>query len=137
MIESFTPLGEGTFGSVYKAVNPYDNVKQIHLFSLANFQNSFVAIKIFKQCYNRYLVLNEITILRDLDHPNIIQFFKAYQYKGCIAAALEYVDGITLKTLIKNQKLSETVIATIAYKVKIRSNDANICIACNCFVLFE
>ena len=57
----------------------------------------------------------EIDILRAIQHPNVVKFYDSGEDKGRLFVAMEYIDGLELKSIIERHgALSATVAATIA-----------------------
>lgn len=65
-----TTIGEGGFGSVYKAKEKETGalraIKKIPLEKIINYQS----------------IINEVTALKNLDHPNIIKLYEVYEDEG-------------------------------------------------------
>jgi calcium/calmodulin-dependent protein kinase I len=60
-------------------------------------------------------LVNEIKIMRILDHPNIIKLHKVYESKNYVKLILDYCPhGNLLKRLLKRQHLSEDVTKSLA-----------------------
>ena len=98
-------LGTGSFGSVYEAENII-------------FQNS-VAMKIINRTDNdldEKEILNEINILKQLSHPNIVKIFEFYITKAHYYIVTEYCKYGELFSYIKN-KYSERQLAVLFYQV--------------------
>ena len=98
-------LGTGSFGSVYEAENII-------------FQNS-VAMKIINRTDNdldEKEILNEINILKQLSHPNIVKIFEFYITKAHYYIVTEYCKYGELFSYIKN-KYSERQLALLFYQV--------------------
>ena len=74
-------LGRGSFGKVYKVThegNPYALKKiRIHDLSLKKQQSS----------------LTEVSILKDLPHPNVIKYYSSFQERGSLYIVMEYAEG--------------------------------------------
>ncbi len=72
-------------------------------------------MKIYKNVFiqnnkNKLLIEKEISILKEISHPNIIKFIDKIYSNSKIYLILEYAKGITLKSYMKNQpnqKLNE------------------------------
>lgn len=62
---------------------------------------------------------NEITIMKSMDHKNIVQLYEVYMFKGRIFMIMEYLDGGCLTPLVEHLKpdIPETVIAYILREV--------------------
>lgn len=75
------PIGEGSFGVVYKGVEKNTNI-----------------VRAIKQIFNENITnydgfMTEVSALKTLDHPNVVKLFEVYQDKTCVFLVLEYLDG--------------------------------------------
>ena len=104
--EILSKLGSGSFGSVYLARNKYTNEK--------------VALKQIKKSSANLLsdgeITDEIEILKNLDHPDIVRIIESFNTKNSYILITEYCEGGELFDQVKNQ-LSETQIAVIFKQV--------------------
>lgn len=85
-------LGVGSFGKVFMTTNKHD----------PNFK---VAIKVLdkeKLKGNLDLVVQEISALNKLDHPNIVKYFETYNDVKYIYLVMEYIQGMPLFDKITN-----------------------------------
>ena len=75
------PIGEGSFGVVYKVKEKSTNlvraVKQIFNENITNYDG----------------FMTEVSALKTLDHPHVVKLFEVYQDKTCVFLVLEYLDG--------------------------------------------
>jgi calcium-dependent protein kinase len=79
-------LGSGAFGSVYKTAN------------IAN-PKHFVAIKVLNKknmAENLAYVMEEVSILNTLDHPNIVKYYETYDDNKYVYLVMEYISGMQL-----------------------------------------
>ena len=68
----------------------------------------------------KYLIEKEISLMKEIYHPNIIKFIKKIKIESTNYIIMEYVNGITLSTFIKNQpnkKLNEITAKRILYQL--------------------
>jgi len=69
--------------------------------------NFKVAIKVMdkeKLGSNLNLIMDEVTTLNDLDHPNIVKYFETYNDHKYIYLVMEYIKGKQLFDKITNQQ---------------------------------
>ncbi len=97
-------LGKGGYGEVKKVVH--------------RLTNDIRAMKIIKKdkCDKDYLttLTNEIKILKQLDHPNIVNLYEIYQDSTNIYLITEYLEGGELFDLIlKSKHFNECIAAKI------------------------
>ena len=95
-------LGAGSFGNVYLAKNKFTGEK--------------VAMKVIKKSTANLLsdgeIKDEIEILKNLDHPDIVRIIESFNTNDAYLLVTEYCEGGELFDQVKNQ-LSETQIAVI------------------------
>jgi len=105
-------VGQGKFGVVYKAESK-SNPDQLF------------AIKIVK-CINaedKKLIMDEVKILKDLDHPNIIKYYEAIEEDPYVFIVTEYCSGGELLERISGKTvLGESDAAEITSKVLMALN---------------
>lgn len=80
--ENFMKIGEGSTGIVYIATERFNNNKQ-------------VAIKIMDLTaqQRRELLFNEVVIMRDYHHPNIVEMYDSYLVENELWVIMEYLEG--------------------------------------------
>lgn len=92
--QALKKIGKGTFGSVYKVkdkdTNFYYAIKKMN-----NFEEHYSCID--------STTLREISILKNLSHPNIIKMVSSTYYEKGIEMCLEYCNTDLLKFMKKNQ----------------------------------
>lgn len=82
------PLGMGASASVYLVQNLQMNRQE--------------ALKICADTEeNRQTLLEEIQVLKRLNHPMLPEFYEWFQEDGCLCMAMEYVEGITLERYLR------------------------------------
>ena len=99
-------VGQGASGIVYLA-RPLDP-------RMSKYR--YVAIKQIELSLQprKELIVNEITVMRESQHPNIVNFLEAYlRTPNDLWVVMEYMEGGSLTDIIDNNKLSEVQIATI------------------------
>lgn len=96
-------LGRGTYGIVYLA--------QVHS------TNEYLAIKVLFQDLEinglSPLALREVSILKDLDHANIVTLREVVTTPERLYLIFEYLEG-DLRTLLSNFTLSESEVKIVA-----------------------
>ncbi|MFT7802321.1 myosin light chain kinase 2, skeletal/cardiac muscle-like [Arapaima gigas] len=90
-------LGGGRFGQVHKCIENSSGL---------TFAAKVIKAKSQKE---KELVKNEILVMNQLDHANLIQLYAAYESRNDIILVLEYVDGGELfdRIIDENYKLTE------------------------------
>jgi serine/threonine protein kinase len=99
--------GEGSTGMVYAA-----NDMQAP-------QNNLVAIKkmnLHKQ-QRRELLFNEVAIMRDYKHKNIVDTFGSYLVDDELWVVMEYLAGGALTDIVTKTRMDENQIATVCKSV--------------------
>ncbi|CAL9735902.1 serine/threonine-protein kinase Ste20p [Monosporozyma servazzii] len=98
-------IGQGASGGVYTA-NETDN-------------NESVAIKqmnLEKQP-KKELIINEIIVMKESKHPNIVNFIDSYLIKPDLWVIMEYMEGGSLTDVVTHCILNEAQIATVCREV--------------------
>ncbi|KAI8971524.1 kinase-like domain-containing protein [Mycotypha africana] len=94
-------IGQGASGSVYLANHINDNTK--------------VAIKqmeLSKQS-RLDLIVNEIMIMKESHHNNIVNFLDSFLVRGDLWVVMEFMEGGALTDVIENNEMTEEQIATV------------------------
>ena len=88
----YEEIGKGKYSTVYKVKKKLQGRKKKLL--------EYVAVKsIDKSRKNK--VLNEVKIINNLNHPNVIKFFNWYETRNHFWIIFEYCSGGDLMTLIE------------------------------------
>ncbi len=96
-------LGEGSYGCVYKVIQ-----------KKTNYLRAVKAIK--KKNVDKDEFLNEIEVLKTLDHPNIIKLFDCYFDRNFYYMVEEYCSGGDLFDYIQKEKCFNERKASIIFK---------------------
>jgi serine/threonine-protein kinase CLA4 len=59
------------------------------------------------------LIVNEIIIMRESRHPNIVNYLDSFLVKGDLWVVMEYMEGGPLTDVIAKHKMDEIQIATV------------------------
>ena len=93
--EFISMLGNGAFGKV-------------RLYRDKNYKDLLFAIKTLKKegisSYEFDLLINEVNILSNLDHPNIVKYYGAFEDDYYIHIIMEYLKGYDLYKIISQKK---------------------------------
>lgn len=102
----FVQIGEGVSGCVYKAIDSR--------------LGKLVAIKqmVIKQQASPQVLVNEISIMRESTHKNIVAFYDCYLVTDSLWVSMEFIDGGSLTDVIQfaQPKLTEPQIAFVLYE---------------------
>lgn len=85
--------------------------------------NAKVAIKQMNlaQQPRKELIVNEIMVMRESQHCNIVNFLDSYLVKNSeLWVVMEYMEGGALTDVIDNNTMTEQQIATVCYEVSRR-----------------
>ena len=63
------------------------------------------------------LIINEILVMRESSHPNIVNFKDSYLWKGDLWVVMEYMEGGSLTDVVTAHCMSEAQIAAVAREV--------------------
>ena len=65
------------------------------------------------------LIVNEILVMKESQHPNIVNFLESYLVKNTeLWVVMEYMEGGALTDIIENNTLEEDQIASISLEVR-------------------
>ncbi|KAJ3129208.1 Protein kinase [Nowakowskiella sp. JEL0407] len=94
-------VGQGASGSVY--------------FARQNATGIQVAIKqmILANQPRKELIVNEILIMKESQHPNIVNYLDSYLMKGELWVVMEYMEAGPLTDIIDNNTMTEAQIAAV------------------------
>ncbi|KAI2404454.1 Protein kinase protein rad53 [Ophidiomyces ophidiicola] len=104
-------IGKGAFATVYKLATKNDGT----LFACKELDKR----RLMKNTMLDYKVDSEMRIMRDLEHPNIVQFHDYHDHENrWIYIIMEYVGGGELSSLMSQMgKLPESMVQTIARQI--------------------
>ena len=64
------------------------------------------------------LIVNEILVMKESQHPNIVNFLESYLVKNNeLWVVMEYMEGGALTDIIENNTLEEDQISSISFEV--------------------
>lgn len=61
----------------------------------------------------RELLFNEVVIMRDYHHPNIVETYNSYLVEDELWVVMEYLEGGALTDIVTNSRMDEEQIATV------------------------
>lgn len=100
-LENFVKIGEGSTGTV----------------SIARDRNTGrqVAVKKMdlRKQQRRELLFNEVVIMRDYHHPNIVEMFDSYLVDDELWVVMEFLEGGALTDIVTHSRMDEEQIATV------------------------
>ena len=104
-LANFTKIGEGSSGVVYSA----DHVTR----------RQRVAIKTMNLArqQRRELLFNEVVVMRDCQHPNIVRMFESYLVMEELWLMMEYLEGGSLTDIVTTMLMTEEQMATVCRQV--------------------
>ncbi|XP_038132491.1 serine/threonine-protein kinase PAK 6-like [Cyprinodon tularosa] len=100
-LENFVKIGEGSTGVVCIARERHSGRQ--------------VAVKMMdvRKQQRRELLFNEVVIMRDHKHPNVVQMFRSALVEDKLWVIMEYLQGGALTHIIGETRLNEEQIATV------------------------
>ena len=103
------PLGEGSFGKVFRAYNRSD-------------KSTMVAIKVIKKAgldaEDLLSIAREVSIMQQVDHPNIVKYYETYDDVKYIYLCMELCKGGELfDEITKNEMIKENDAAKYMIKL--------------------
>ena len=90
VFEDLGLVGKGTYGEVYRA-------------TVIGSGGKMVAIKTMSLGEDDESILNEMKLLSDLDHPNIVKYYSSFEHQGSIWVVMEYC-LINLSSFLRKMK---------------------------------
>lgn len=63
------------------------------------------------------LIVNEILVMKESRHPNIVNFLESYLLRTDLWVVMEYMEGGALTDVIENNTLAEDQISSICFEV--------------------
>lgn len=98
---NFSKIGQGASGGVYtgyeKGTNRLVAIKQMNL----------------EQQPKKDLIINEILVMKDSSHPNIVNFIDSYLCTGELWVVMEYMEGGSLTDVVTFNIMTEGQIASV------------------------
>lgn len=102
---SLVKIGQGASGGVFTAYEVGSNkcvaIKQMNL----------------EQQPKKDLIINEILVMKDSKHKNIVNFMDSYLVKGDLWVVMEYMEGGSLTDVVTFNMMSEPQIAAVCREV--------------------
>ncbi|KAJ3387602.1 Protein kinase [Lobulomyces angularis] len=97
-------IGQGASGSVYVARDTQ--------------KGGMVAIKQMELSAQprKELIVNEILVMKESQHPNIVNYLDSFLVKGDLWVIMEYMEGGTLTDIIDNNTMTESQISAICFE---------------------
>ncbi|XP_011704103.1 PREDICTED: serine/threonine-protein kinase PAK mbt isoform X2 [Wasmannia auropunctata] len=100
-LENFLKIGEGSTGTVCIATDKSTNrqvaVKKMDL----------------RKQQRRELLFNEVVIMRDYHHPNIVEMYNSFLVDDELWVVMEYLEGGALTDIVTHSRMDESQIATV------------------------
>lgn len=100
-LTDFIKIGEGSTGIVCTAVEQTSGrrvaVKKMNL----------------KKQQRRELLFNEVVIMRDYHHPNIVEMYSSHLVDDELWVIMEYLEGGALTDIVTSARMDEIQIATV------------------------
>lgn len=105
MYRNLTKIGQGASGGVFTAYQVGTNrcvaIKQMNL----------------DQQPKKDLIINEILVMRESKHRNIVNFMDSFLVKGDLWVVMEYMEGGSLTDVVTFNIMSEGQIAAVSREV--------------------
>ena len=100
-LDHLVKIGEGSTGIVCIATDRRNNRR--------------VAVKKMdlRRQQRRELLFNEVVIMRDYQHPHIVQMFDSYLVEDELWVVMEFLEGGALTDIVTRTRMTETQIATV------------------------
>jgi p21-activated kinase 1 len=116
--KNLNKIGQGASGGVYTAYEVGTNrcvaIKQMNL----------------EQQPKKDLIINEILVMKDSKHKNVVNFMDSFLRQGDLWVIMEYMEGGSLTDVVTFNLMSEGQIAAVCREVCLSSSfDCLICLA--------
>jgi len=95
-------LGQGGFGSVYKVLSLVN--KKIYAMKELNLAEDENSLNVISTEDKKDYFTSEIEILKELNHPNIVKYYKTLEREQKLYIIMEYFDNGDLETYINAKK---------------------------------
>ncbi|KAG1396868.1 hypothetical protein G6F60_009370 [Rhizopus arrhizus] len=103
--KSMKKIGQGASGGVYIAYTEGSDypvaIKQMNL----------------EQQPKKELIINEILVMKESRHKNIVNFIDSYLWRGDLWVVMEYMEGGSLTDVVTNNMMMEGQIAAVCFEV--------------------
>jgi p21-activated kinase 1 len=102
---NLSKIGQGASGGVFQAIEAGSNkcvaIKQMNL----------------EQQPKKDLIINEIVVMKESKHRNIVNFMDSYLHDGDLWVVMEYMQGGSLTDVVTFNIMSEAQIAAVCREV--------------------
>ena len=105
---NYIKIGEGSTGMVY-AANDLQSTNGAHLVAIKK-------MNLHKQ-QRRELLFNEVVIMRDYKHKNIVEMYGSYLVDDELWVVMEYLAGGALTDIVTKTRMDENQIGTVCKSV--------------------
>ena len=106
LYRNFNKIGQGASGGVYTASHVATSnlvaIKQMNL----------------EKQPKKDLIINEILVMRDSQHKNIVNYLDSFLYKGDLWVVMEYMQGGSLTEVVTTTVMNEGQIAAVCREVR-------------------
>lgn len=99
-LENFMKIGEGSTGIVCIATGRDGRQVAVKKMDLRKQQR-------------RELLFNEVVVMRDYHHPNIVEMYNSYLVNDELWVVMEFMEGGALTDIVTNSRMDEVQIATV------------------------
>ena len=116
LYKQFSKIGQGASGGVYTAIERATDrcvaIKQMNL----------------EQQPKKDLIVNEILVMRESKHRNIVNFMDSYLVGGDLWVVMEFMEGGSLTDVVTYNMMTEGQIAAVCREVR-SPYDCGVCVA--------
>uniref|UniRef100_A0A182WFW6 non-specific serine/threonine protein kinase n=1 Tax=Anopheles minimus TaxID=112268 RepID=A0A182WFW6_9DIPT len=109
-LENYTKIGEGSTGTVCIATDKSTGTIQHH--KTLRRQVAVKQMDLRKQ-QRRELLFNEVVIMRDYHHPNIVETYSSFLVNDELWVVMEFLEGGALTDIVTHSRMDEEQIATV------------------------
>jgi protein-serine/threonine kinase len=96
------------------------NIYLAKTLSLATSKKVVIKEMILSHQPRKDLVVNEILVMRESQHPNIVRFLESYLVNSSeLWIVMEYMDGGALSDILENNTMKEDQISRVCFEVRL------------------
>lgn len=100
-LKNFVKIGEGSTGTVCIATDK-TTARQVAVKKMD-----------LRKQQRRELLFNEVVIMRDYHHPNIVEMYDSFLVEDELWVVMEYLEGGALTDIVTHSRMDESQIATV------------------------
>ena len=113
LYRNLVKVGQGASGGVYTAYQVGTNlsvaIKQMNL----------------EQQPKKDLIINEILVMKESSHKNIVNYIDSFLYRGDLWVVMEYMEGGSLTEVVTTNEMADPQIGAVCREVRLTREVSN------------